>query len=223
MLLALSINVTAQVKVKNYAPRNQPKNDPQPANNSQANHWGWGQGGSYGNVTIGFGSYPNYYYNNYNSYNGYSVKKAAKYSIRNAGRLINQAVAFDSWNDIYSPLLAKAIRHHNYSRQLYWWGNYAAAHNHSERAGYLAWYSLQYFQDPNCGGNYGGGYNAPDPYSDPYNPYYRTDQAGGKNQNEGNRTPDISKNENLDTKLPGSEVNDRELILSFDRSEFKDE
>jgi hypothetical protein len=208
---------------KNYTPRNHPKNDPQPQNNDQSNHWGWGQGGANGNVSIGFGTYPNYYaYNNYNSYNGYSIKKASRYSIRAAGQLINQAVAFDSWNDIYSPLLAKAIRHYNYSRQLYWWGNYPAAHNHAERARYLAWYSLQYFQDPNCGGNYGGGYQ-PDPYSDPYNPYYKTDQTGGKNQNYGNRTQEISKNENLDTKLPGSEINDRELIRSFDKTELKDE
>lgn len=119
-------------------------------------------------------------------------------------------------------MLAKAIRHYNCARELYWWGNYQAAHNHAERAKYLAWYSLQYFQNPNCVGNYGGGYE-PNPYGDPYNPYYKTDQTGGKTPNEGNRTQEISKNENLDTKLPGSEVNDRELIRSFDKTEMKDE
>lgn len=235
LLIALSINVTAQVKERGvkpkegtYVPRNQPKNDAPSQNNSQtADHWGngWNNGYPQGYVSLNFGyNSPNYQYNNYYG-NGYSTKKAARYSIRSAGKMINQAVAFDSWNDIYSPMLAKAIRHYNYARELYWWGNYQAAHNHAERAGYLAWYSLQYFQNPGCGGNYGGGYE-PNPYSDPYNPYYRTDKTGGSSQNNGNagnRTVDVPSNDGIDQKLPGSDTNDKELIRSFDKSELKDE
>ena len=235
LLISLSINVTAQVKVKpnnpkpiDYVPRNGPPKNQEPVaqNNQQANnHWGngnggWNHGGSYGNITIGFGNpYP---YNNYYG-NGYSIKKQTRYSIRAASQIINQAVAFDSWNDTYSPLLAKAIRHYNYARQLYWWGNYHAAYNHAERARYLAWYSLQFFQNPNC--NDGGGYGQPNPYSDPYNPYYRSDQTGGGNMNEksGYKTQEMPQNESMDAKLPGSEVNDKELIRTFDKSEMKDE
>lgn len=240
LLIAVSINVTAQVKVNErggnpksipYVPRNQPKNDPVPAGNTQsAAHWGngWNNGYPQGYVSLNFGynssNYGNpYLYNNYYG-NGYNVKKASRYSIKAAGQIINQAVAFDSWNDIYSPVLAKAIRHYNYARELYWWGNYQAAYNHAERARYLAWYSLQYFQNPGCG--YGGGYNEPNPYSDPNNPYYRTDQTGGNSQNggnTGNKTTEVPSNDGIDKKLPGSEANDRELIRTFDKNELKDE
>lgn len=240
LLIALSINVTAQVKIKErgvppkkatYVPRNQPQNPPVAQNNNQSSaHWGpgWNNGGPHGSVSINFG-YNSYYgnpypYNNYYG-NGYNAKKASKYSIRAAGKMIGQAVAFNNWHDIYSPMLAKAIRHYNYSRELYWWGNYQAANNHAERARYLAWYSLQYFQNPNCGGNYGGGYE-PDPYSDPYNPYYRTDKTGGASQNgngQGNKTANVPNDDGIDKKLPGSETNDKELIRSFDKTEMKDE
>jgi hypothetical protein len=250
LLIALSINITAQVKVrprnqdpKPLEPRNESQNNPAQQNNNQSgNHWGngWGWGGGWGynncgpnvGVTIGFGGpyYGNAYAYNNNYYNGYNVRKAAKYSIRSAGNMINQAVAFDTWNDIYSPLLAKAIRHYNYARQLYWWGNYAAAYNHAERAGYLAWYSLQYFQDPYYNNYNNGGYGQPNPYSDPYNPYYRSDQAGNTgnngqvpNSNEGFRKGEVPKSEGIDKELPGSEKADKELIKSFDKSELKDE
>ncbi len=241
LLIALSINVTAQVKVKPrnqdpvpLEPRNGPKNNPAPQNNNQSgDHWGhgWAWGGGYNNcgpnvgVTIGFGSpyYGNAYCYNQNYYNGYSAKKAARYSIRSAGNLINQAVAFNTWNDIYSPLLAKAIRHYNYAREQYWWGNYPAAYNHAERAGYLAWYSLQYFQDPYYNN---GGYGQPNPYSDPYNPYYRSDQAGsGMNQggNQGFKKGEVPQMEGIDKQLPGSEKADKEVIRTFDKSEIKED
>jgi hypothetical protein len=232
-LIAISINVAAQVKVKErgvspkqgiYVPRNQPKNDPVPLSNNQSSAHlsnGWNNGYPQGYVSLNFGyNSPNYQYNNYCG-NGYSAKKASRNSIRAAGKIINQAVAFDSWNDIYSPLLAKAIRHYNYARELYWWGNYLAAYNHSERAGYLAWYSLQYFQNPGY-----GGYNVPDPYSDPYNPYYRSDKTGVYYQNEGsqrNSTANAPTNNEIDQKLPGSDINDKELIRSFNRTQLKDE
>ncbi len=244
LLIAFSINVTAQVKMKPrnqnpvpLEPRNGASNTQTPSNNNQSGeHWGQGHGwgGGWGNnnygpnvgVTIGFASpyYGNAYCYNNNNYNGYSIKKAARYSIRSAGNMINQAVAFDTWNDIYSPLLAKAIRHYNYARELYWWGNYQAAHNHAERAGYLAWYSLQYFQDPYSNN---GAYGQPDPYGDPYNPYYRTDQAGGSGQNQGGnqgfRKGEVPAGDGIDKQLPGGEKADKEVIKSFDKTELKDE
>ena len=231
LLIALSINVTAQEKTKErggnpkpipFTPRNQPKNDPVPQGNNQAaDHWGqgWNNGYPQGYVSLNFGYNAPHYNNYYN--NGYSAKKTARNSIRAAGKMINQAVAFDSWNDIYSPLLAKAIRHYNYARELYWWGNYQAAYNHSERAGYLSWYSLQYFQNP----GWGGGYNEPNPYSDPYNPYYRSDQTNNSQNgnSNGSKTATVPENNGIDQKLPGSGTNDKELIRSFDKSELKDE
>lgn len=242
LLIAFSINTTAQIKIKgqpkspntiDYVPRNGPANvAPATQNNQQqnsANHWGNGPAYPNGYVSLNFGYNAPYYCDPYpanNYYNhGYSIKKASRYSMRAASQMINQVIAFDTWNDTYSPLLAKAIRHYNYSRQLYWWGNYQAAYNHAERARYLAWYSLQYFQNPNCNNGYnGGGYNQPDPYSDPYNPYYRSDQTSGNmNERSGNKTQEISQNESVDAKLPGSEVNDKELIRTFDKSELKDE
>jgi hypothetical protein len=224
--MALTLSMNAQVKVRSHA------NDPKPMNprndtktqNDQSAHWGNGSFG--GNVTIGFGGGPYYGnpypYNNYN-YNGYNWRKATRNSIRSAKYVINDAVAFDSWNDIYSPLVAKAIRHYNHARQLYWWGDYQAAYNHAERAKYLAWYSLQYFQDP---GYYNGGYQ-PDPYSDPYNPYYKKDQSGNdanrKKDNSSNRTRESLKQDELDSKLPGAGKSDREILKSYDKSDDNDE
>jgi len=243
LLIAFSINVSAQVKIKPREPdpvlletRTGPKNNPSPLNNNQSGeHWGHGSGWCWGggnnncgpNITIGFGGpyYGNAFCYNQNYYNGYSAKKAARYSIRSAGNLINQTIAFDTWNDVYSPLLAKAIRHYNYAREQYWWGNYPAAYNHAERAGYLAWYSLQYFQDPYS--NYGG-YVQPNPYSDPYNPYYRSNQAGGSDQGQnggqGYKKGEVpNNNEGIDKQLPGSNKDDKELIRTFDKTEIKEE
>jgi hypothetical protein len=231
LLVTLSINSVAQVRgPREFIPRDQPHNNsPSQNNNNQTAHWGngwnngWNSSHSQTYVSMNFGFGNPYSYNNYYG-NGYSIKRATLNSIRSAGQIINQAVAFDSWSDIYSPILAKAIRHYNYAQQLYWWGNYQAAYNHAERAGYLASYSLQYFQNPNCG-NYNNGYYEPDPYSDPNNPYYRTDQAGNKinqQQNSGSRTEDLSKNGNLDKTLPESALNDRQLIRNFDKSEMKE-
>ncbi|HRD37614.1 MAG TPA: hypothetical protein PLC65_03195 [Bacteroidia bacterium] len=186
-------------------------------------HGHWGPHG-YGNITIGFGSYPYGqpmpYYNNYSPY--HSAKKAAKYSIRGAGHMINEAVAFNTWHDIYSPLLAKAIRHYNFARQQYWWGNYSAAYNHAERANYLAWYSLQYFQNPGYYDDYNGNGYQPNPYSDPYNPYYKQGQ-GSTNNNGERKGTDVPKNESIDSSLPQENVTDKELIRTFDKSDLKDE
>ena len=124
LLIAIGINVTAQVKVKphnpkpiDYVPRNGPQNNPAPTaqNNQQQSNNHWGNSPSYPNgyVSLNFGYNSPYYGNPYpvnNYYNhGYGIKKASRYSIRAASQMINQGIAFDSWNDTYSPLLAKAI------------------------------------------------------------------------------------------------------------------
>jgi hypothetical protein len=230
--MSIALGMDAQVKVKNrnndpkpMEPRNGPANNAQSNSNSQAEHWG--NGSFQGNITIGFGNGPYYGnpypYNNYYS-NGYNWKKATRNSIRAAKYTINDAVAFDTWNDIYSPLVAKAIRHYNYSRQLYWWGNYKEAYNHAERARYLAWYSLQYFQNP---GYYNGGGYQPNPYGDPYDPYYKKDQSGNegqrKKEDNSSRTQEKIKQDEIDNNLPDGDKNDRELLKSYDRSVDKDE
>lgn len=229
LLIVLSINAVAQVRgPREFIPRTQYHNDAAPQNSNQTAHYwgnGWNNGYSQTHFSINFGYGNPYSYNNYCG-NGYSMKNATRYSIQLAEQIINQAVAFDSWNDIYSPILVKAIRHYNYAQQLYWWGNYREAYNHAERAGYLASYSLQYFQNPDCGGNYNNGYYEPNPYSDPNNPYYRTNQTGGRiipRQNTGNKTQDISNNESLDNALPNSDSNDKQLIKNFNAGETKDE
>ena len=200
------------------------------SNNNHGPNWG-------GNVSIHIGSYPSYYGNNYgygygyNSY--YSVKKAARNSIRQSANIIGQALQFSDWNDTYSPWLAKAIRHQQYAKQLYFWGDYAGALNHAERAGFLAWNTLSYFNNP-----YGYNNNAyPDPYSDPNNPYYRqsnpnsttqpntsSDEDYGYRKGNTDKTTEESgsvKRESepakankaeLDNTLPQSKLNDRELL-----------
>jgi hypothetical protein len=174
----ISLSVNAQ---RNHN-GNQPQSNNQPGGNNQndkhitasnnrhgGGHWG-------GNVSIHIGGgYPNYYGNNYGyGYNNnYSVKRAARNSIRQSANVIAQALNFSEWNDTYSPWLAKAIRHQQYAKQLYFWGDYSGALNHAERAGFLAWNTLSYFNNSYGydDGFAGNGY--PNPYSDPNNPYYR--------------------------------------------------
>jgi hypothetical protein len=200
-----------------------------PQSDSQ-NHWALGNSGSgsgwgpYGNITIGFSNYPynpqpNYGYN-------YVSRKSARYAIKSAGFIIGEAIAFDTWNELFSPILAKAIRHYNYSRQLYWWGNYKAAINHAERAGYLAWYSLQCFQNPDYyNGSYGGTNYEPNPYSDPNNPYYRKSnpEAEPGKVHPGEKSHELPTQEKMDGSLPSNGIDDKEVIRTFDKSTLKDE
>lgn len=155
------------------------------------------RGGGYVSVQVGGGGYSNNYYGNggytysynnynngygyggYNNYSGYNMKTAARNSIHQSAGFIGQALQFSDWNDIYSPWLAKAIRHQQYAKQLYFWGDFAGALNHAERAGYLAWNTLSYFNSGYGYNNGGYGGNAyPDPYGDPNNPYYRQNNSG---------------------------------------------
>lgn len=246
VLIVLSLSTSAQVKNNNQGgpksgvlvPHTVPQsNQTEPLASSQAsgqNQWSSGNGfwgpnsGSYGSVTFGYG---NYYsanpYPNFGYYqNGYSIKKSTKQAIRNASYIINEAIAFNTWNEIYSPLLAKAIRHYNYAQQLYWWGNFNAALNHAERARYLAWYSLQYFQNSSCNNGFGDNmYGAPNPYSDPNNPYYK--KIGPDESNPGAEESGHKKqapiNESIDTGLPTTEISDQNLIKNFDKSALKNE
>ncbi len=144
-------------------------------NNGNKKWYGWNSG-----VTISIGTPPVYGYNNYgnNYYNNYySSKKASRYALKRSANVIREALRFSNWNDTYSPWLAKAIRHQQFAKQHYFWGNYAAAINHSERAGFLAWNALNYFNNGfanNNGFNDDFGYsNYQDPYQNPNNPYYK--------------------------------------------------
>lgn len=252
----VSLNITAQPRSRgneNQQPNQNPQNQTQQQRSSDArwgngNHSAWGQWG--GGVTIHIGNtpnygYPNFYGNNYNGYYGnnyHSIKQAARQSLRNSAQVIGSALQFSDWNDIYSPWLAKAIRHQQYAKQLYFWGDYAAALNHAERAGFLAWNTLNYF---NNGYGYNDGYSGngyqQDPYQDPNNPYYRKGNTPSSNQNSTNQhsnnddgfderklqgdqsiTQDNSnmkpnentdmKNTEADTKLPQSKLSDKELL-----------
>ena len=241
----ISLSVSAQ---RNHN-GNQPQSNNQPGGNNQndkhitasnnrhgGGHWG-------GNISVHFGGYPNYYGNNYYGYgynNNYSVKRAARNSIRQSANVISQALNYSEWNDSYSPWLAKAIRHQQYAKQLYFWGDYAGALNHAERAGFLAWNTLSYFNNSYGydDGFAGNGY--PNPYSDPNNPYYRqnnsssttqpntssdedygyrksssekTDENSSSTKREGQPSAEqkMSKTE-LDGSLPQSKVSDKELL-----------
>jgi hypothetical protein len=181
---------------------------------------GW-NGTGYGNVALAWGAGPNYY-QGYNYGSMMSIKKSARFSLRAAGMLINDAVNFNSWHDIYSPILAKAIRHYHYSRQLYYWRDYAGAYAHAERARYLAWHSFQYFKAP-CATYMEQPFAYPDPYGDPYDPYYRKNGAASDENEMGGlpkRHPaekmSFPKEDALDEKLPSGK-SDKEMIKSFRR------
>ena len=247
----ISLSVSAQRNHNGNQP--QGNNQPQPTqnthqHNNQNDRHGWASnhhgGGNWGgNVSIhNGGGYPNYYGNNYGyGYNNnYSVKREARNSIRQSANVISQALNYSEWNDTYSPWLAKAIRHQQYAKQLYFWGDYAGALNHAERAGFLAWNTLSYFNNSNGydDGFAGDGYQ--NPYSDPNNPYYRqnnsnnttqtntssdedygyrkgssekTDENGSSTKREVQPSSDqkMSKTE-LDVSLPQSKVSDKELL-----------
>lgn len=177
----MCLNANAQ---RNHNGTQNQNTQPQPTQNNNQNdkHHGWASNNHHGpnwggNLNIHIGGYPNSYYNNYNNYgygygynNYYNVRKAARNSISQSANIIGQALQFSDWNDTYSPWLAKAIRHQQYAKQLYFWGDYAGALNHAERSGFLAWNTLDYFNNPY---SYNNNNNYPDPYSNPNNPYYR--------------------------------------------------
>ena len=215
--VTISLNSIAQHRTRgnenqqpNQNSQNQSQNQSQQQSQVQTQHqsydtrWGHGHHNGWNNwgggVTVQIGNTPNYGYNNYgygnnyysnynNNYNNYySIKNAARNSLRQAAQLIGNALQFSDWNDTYSPWLAKAIRHQQYAKQLYFWGDYAGALNHAERAGFLAWNTLTYF---NNGIGYNNGYgnngNYQDPYQDPNNPYYRKGNSQSTNPNSTNQ------------------------------------
>lgn len=235
ILIVISLNASAQKRSRGNDIQTA---QPQTQTNTTANERHvWASNGHGPNVSIHIGGYPNYSgnyygYNYYNS-NYYNIKKAARNSIRQSASVIGQALQFSDWNDFYSPWLAKAIQHQQYARQLYFWGDYAGALNHAERAGFLAWNTLSYC---NNGYNGYGQNNYPNPYSDPNNPYYRQSnpdagtqpasdeygyrKSGSENaQENGNArkagtpaTTDQFKRTELDGNLPQSKLSDRELL-----------
>lgn len=180
-------------------------------NNSTQKHFGGSNQKHFGHhhnhgwhphVSVNFGSgpyYGNYYGNGYYS-NYYSSKKAARYALKRSANVIREALQFSNWNDTYSPWLAKAIRHQQYAKQQYFWGNYAGAINHSERAGFLAWNTLSYFNNDygyhnNGFDNYDDGYgysNYQDPYQDPNNPYYRKNNSSANGSSNNDKNTDVN-------------------------------
>jgi uncharacterized protein YxeA len=206
----ISLNLTAQHRSRgNENPQYQQQNQSQQQSQGQSQYqsydarWGHGHNNGWNNwgggVTVHIGNTPNYGYNNYgygnnyysnynNNYNNYySVKNAARNSLRQAAQVIGNALQFSDWNDTYSPWLAKAIRHQQYAKQLYFWGDYAGALNHAERANFLAWNTLTYFNNGNGYNNgYGNNGNYQDPYQDPNNPYYRKGNSQSTNPNSTN-------------------------------------
>lgn len=246
--LFISLSTTAQ-----HRPRGNEPQQPQNQNNGNQNdkhvwasnnhhHYGGGNWG--GGVNVQIGGYPNTYGNNYGyGYNNnyHNIKKAARNSLRQSATIIGQALQFSDWNDIYSPWLVKAIRHQQYAKQLYFWGDYSGALNHAERAGFLAWNTLSYF---NNSYGYDDGYagnNYQNPYSDPNNPYYKQSNPDNTHQPNTNSNDDDfgyrkgttdNTNDNngstkreiqpgnerkmekteLDGSLPQNKLNDKELL-----------
>lgn len=234
--VVISLTANAQHRSRGNEPQHSSANNNEKIYASAGyNSWNpWG-----GSVSVQIGNYPNYgngyyYGNGYNNY--HHIKKAARNSIRSSAHVIGQALQFSDWNDIYSPWLAKAIRHQQYAKQLYFWGDYAGALNHAERAGFLAWNTLNYFNGYNgYNDDFGSGYY-PDPYSDPNNPYYRKRNTSGSNapnsnddsdfgyrkkseENKSSDNKEMSPNsvrkmqkEEIDATLPKSKMDDKELL-----------
>lgn len=235
----ISLSLSAQ---RNHNDQPQPNHSNQNHSDDkerwQSNHHGGSNWN--GNVSVHIGGYPNYYGTYYGYNNFYNAKKAARNSIRQSAQVIGQALQFSDWNDTYSPWLAKAIRHQQFAKQLYFWGDYQGALNHAERAGFLAWNTLSYFNNSYGydDGFAGDGYQ--NPYSDPNNPYYRqsnpnnttqpntsseedygyrknsTEQttdnsASTKKETESTAAQKISKTE-LDGSLPATKASDKELL-----------
>jgi hypothetical protein len=239
IMIVISLNATAQKRSRGNEVQQAQQPQTQTGTDATNRHM-WASNNHGPNVSIHVGGYPNYggnYYYGYNNYNNnyYSIKKAARNSIRQSAGVIGQALQFSEWNDLYSPWLAKAIQHQQYAKQLYFWGDYAGALNHAERAGFLAWNTLSYC---NNGYNGYGQNNYPNPYSDPNNPYYRQSNPGtgsqpaNTNENYGyrksgseNTTENNSsgkaetpvngtqfKKTELDGTLPQSKLSDRDLL-----------
>ncbi len=248
----ISLSLSAQRNHNGGNNQAMPQNQPQQnQNNNQNNkHHGWVSNNHHpnwgGSVNIHLGGFPNvnpnYYGYGYGYNNYYSVKKAARNSISQSSRVIGQALQFSDWNDTYSPWLAKAIRHQQYAKQLYFWGDYEGALNHAERAGFLAWNTLSYFNNAYGYDDGFAGSNYPNPYSDPNNPYYRqsnpsnttktnpssdedfgyrkgaANKTGEENGSVKRETQSVPANKakvdkaQLDSSLPQSKLNDKELL-----------
>ncbi len=227
-LFAMVIHMAAN------AQNNNPRQQDTHGNSQSERRYYSGNGNNSVNGYYGGGYYFNYgdgsnYYNN-----SYNLKKAARMNIRRSAQIIGDAVYSSEWNDSYSPWLAKAIRHQQYARQLYFYGDYAGALNHAERAAFLAISTLNYYNNGGGynNGDYGynnGGGNYPNPYGDPNNPYYRQQNTNNQpNTNEDNEPYDqgninrkttqnnaqkpVELSNDIDSKLPQDNISDKELL-----------
>jgi hypothetical protein len=230
--LFISLSTIAQHRTRGNQPQQQNQNNKQ----IWASNNNYGGGNWHENVTIHMGGYPYNYGSNYGYYNNnsYNIKKAARNSIRQSAQVIVQALQFSDWNDVYSPWLAKAIRHQQYAKQLYFWGDYSGALNHAERAGFLGWSTLSYFNNSYGYDDGFAGNNYPNPYTDPNNPYYRKNNTGTQQNNttipddnfgyrkgSPEKTPENETSTKssqkmektaLDGSLPQNKLNDKELL-----------
>lgn len=247
VIISLSLSAQRNHNADSKNPKQQNNPQPDQNNNQNSRHnnnhvWSLNQHhgvGNWGGVTVQIGSYPNHYGYNYGYNNNfYNTKKAARNSIRQAAQVIGQALQYSDWNDTYSPWLAKAVRHQQYAKQLYFWGDYVGSLNHAERAGFLAWNTLSYFHNSfGYDDGFAGG-NHPNPYSDPNNPYYKQNNSNNQAntssdedfiyrkgspdktiENSGTTKKEVHPNPEqkmniteLDGSLPQSKLNDKELL-----------
>ncbi|MEQ1733208.1 MAG: hypothetical protein ABL940_06015 [Bacteroidia bacterium] len=160
-ITAVAINVVLLTAITNttmaqrYYNNNQNNNNAGHSQNSSNNNYhnngnndNHQYQGSYGVYNGGTNSYPTYngggVYTNYPivninlGNNPWYYKNEAKNVLRASKYSINQAQNISYYNANYTPLLALAMRHHQYAKQLYYRANYAAAINHAQRANGLA-------------------------------------------------------------------------------------
>lgn len=168
-------------------------------------------------------------------YNSNYMKRAAKNSIRESAYAIRNAVQVSNWNDVYSPLIAKAIRHQQYAKTLYMQRNLAAAINHANRAAYLANQATDCITAMSDYGYIDNVYSYNDRDND--NGDYMNDASNYRQRNtvtstqsesattvasvnrkrslHANVKPQVEESE-LDNQLPVSKVSDSELLKKID-------
>lgn len=164
-------------------------------------------------------NYPSYGYSNYYGGGYYSYRKAARQSIRNTAYVIFNAIQQANWNGMYNPVLSNAVQHQQFAKYLYNCGDYMGALNHSRRAGYLAWQSLNfnYGMIPNPGYDgwddmygYGNGYNNGGYYDDGY---YKQNGSVNTNGKQANPEPGATmpSNDELDRKIQQKNLSKDEM------------
>ncbi len=140
--------------------------------------------------------------NNY-GYTNYYDKQLARNTIRNAKYSIREARNASRYYNEYHHLITLAIRHYNFSRNLYYNGNYSASINHAGRANRLAQQAITDLQFYNTYNDY---------EDDGYRKINGNSNAKNKNnkalkQNQRPQEKPIITNDPLDNMLPQNEIN----------------